>query len=59
MCLCINCGYPSVFTPELLLRKLRVEELRAACAKRVFVTAYVSMVPTRRAYRREHGEPEQ
>jgi hypothetical protein len=57
--LCIDCGHASVFTPDLLLRKLRAEELRAACAGQVFVTAYASMAATRRAYRRAHGEAEQ
>jgi len=59
MCFCITCGHPSVFTPDLLLRKLRSEELRAALQANVFVNAYASMAAKRRAYRRAHGEAEQ
>ncbi len=55
MVLCIHCGHVATFTADMLLRLLRVEELRAACQAPSFVTAYAAMARKRQEYRRAHG----
>lgn len=57
--ICLDCGHASIFTAELLLRVLRVEELRAAMQNNVFVGAYAVGARARRRHRQARGEREQ
>jgi len=52
--LCLGCGHPSIFTPDLLLRTLTAAELRAACGNPIFLRTHLSMADKRRAYRIKH-----
>jgi hypothetical protein len=50
--LCIGCGHPSIFTPDMLLRRLTASELSAACQQPVFLRTHLSMLSKRRTYAR-------
>jgi hypothetical protein len=55
--LCIWCGHAAVFTPDMMLRLMRLEELRVACNEATFRQAYLIMLRKRRAWRSAHGGP--
>lgn len=51
---CISCGHASVFTPDMVLRRLTSDETRRACHVQLFLRTYASMASRRRAYRVAH-----